>query len=380
MSLQFYRMLIASLVGGFLVGCAQQATPVSVDPASETVGDSSNSGESQVADDGVIKILATKAASIDKPFEVRPIEVWTLGASFSPDGRWLSTSDSIIDWKEGKVIPSSEKKQNLAITKDGQNAVYVNIEQKGAESGVATLKIAKVEDDSQSRVIARWESPFLVINNLVISGDDKLVAVSHDEYFGTGEERKQILNVWRIETGENILSKTVPTMAIHPMGFAMAFSPDSQSLLTGIDADLTSWDLRDGTQKWTKKVQEDGYALVKSLFFSQVLNGFIDGDYRVWKSDGTLDKKFSVVSNFEEFGGDVSVESRIYSADGRYLVMQEFAEGSKIYIIDILRNRAMGMIPAGESGSISMTPDNKQVVLVLNDKEIRVWNIESLLK
>lgn len=78
------------------MGCVQQATPVSVDRASGTVGDSSNSGESQVAEDGVIKILATKAASIDKPFEVRPIEVWTFGASYSPDGRWLSTSENTL--------------------------------------------------------------------------------------------------------------------------------------------------------------------------------------------------------------------------------------------------------------------------------------------
>ncbi|MDP2430911.1 MAG: caspase family protein [Pseudomonadota bacterium] len=155
---------------------------------------------------------------------------------------------------------------------------------------------------------------------------------------------------------------------------AVAFSPDSKTLLSGgssFDHTLQLWDVATG-----KRLQTFiGHAsIITSVVFSPdgktVLSGSMDNTLRLWDvATGRELRTFSGHSNW--------VSSVAYSPDGRTVLSGSYDNTLRLW--DVATGRELRNF-SGHSDrvkSVAFSPDGKAVLSISEDKTLKLWDIAS---
>jgi WD40 repeat protein/serine/threonine protein kinase len=302
---------------------------------------------------------------------------WSDNAAFSPDGKSILTSAGgnnivLLDIQTGKKIHQFLAPGNkmdfwgyagpVAFASNGKYAASAD---RNAESnntgGYPAVHVWNVQTGQELQILVGHVN---TVYSLAFSPDS--------QYLVTGSA-DDTARIWNVQTGQEVRRLVGHTSAIN----AVAYAPDGRSVLTGSnDQTVRLWDAQTGTE--IRKFIGHS-AFVAGVAFAPdgrtVLTGSGDRTARLWD-----------VSSGQELlrlGHPDMTRSVTFSPDGNFVVTD--CDDGNIRLWDLEAIRASGaLIPTfaidNHFQSFSdggFSPDGKYVVLGGTEDLVRVWDIRS---
>ena len=318
--------------------------------------------------------MAVSVCDADNGKEIRqfkaPLGTTVVQLAFSDDGKHLAFAgrDHTVgswDFATGKLLlPALEGHGSSVI------AIALSADNKTLVSGSRDDGIAYIWDVRTGRLRHRLPGHFREVPAIAISPDGKLVATGCG-YPGPSESEKlEKIRLWAAATGTLIRE-----FDAHPGGvFALAFSPDGKSLVSGGgDASAKLWEVATG--KFLKeRLLDHRKDFVKLVAFAadgkSAALGCGRGEGIVWKFEGEQDHGF-IASH-----GSNAIA---YVENGKKLVVVETNDSCDVHTYDLTQKNPSRQFATSKQylglGCAAVSPDGS-LVATCGDlaKEIRVWD------
>ncbi|XXR93604.1 protein kinase [Sorangium sp. So ce426] len=338
-----------------------------------------------------------KADGTGEPLVLRGHENGVSSAAFSPDGRWIVTASwdgTVRVWKadgtgEPLVLRDHGGRVNsAAFSPDGQRIASASHDR--------TVRVRKADGTGEPLVLRGHDAPVYAV---AFSPDGKRIATGSYDHTA---------RVWSADgTGEPVVLRGHE----HEVQ-GVAFSPDGKQLVTA-SSDKTArvWKA-DGTGE--PLVLRGHEAPVYSAVFSpdgrRIVTGSRDKTARVWKADGTGEPlvirghQDAVWAAFSPDGERIATASydntvRVWSADGTGEPLVLLRDKEPIasvafshdggHIVTAPEDRTARVWNADGTGapvvlrghrdavhSVAFSPDDKRIVTASWDRTARVWNAD----
>ena len=341
--------------------------------------------------DGTIRLWDLKGNSIGNPFKGHVLEVYSV--AFSPNGQYIVSggSDSTIRLWDIKGNPIGEPfrghedvVESVAFSPDGQyivsgsrdktvrlwdlkgNPIYNPFQghEDQVQSVAFTLDGRYIVSGSVDATVRLWDlkgnqvgkafrGHTTGVSSIALSLNGQLIASG--SYDGT-------VRLWDLNSNQTAKLFKVPVTVN-----SVAFSPDSQHIVSGGSSVLQLWDTQGdliGEQIYENRVA--------SVAFSP------DGKY-VIASDGENLQLFSLEGETigKPFRGHKGfVESVAFSSNGKYIV-----SGSRDQTVRLwdLKGNPIGEPFRGHEGfveSVAFSPNGKYIVSGSDDQTVRLWDLK----
>jgi WD40 repeat protein/serine/threonine protein kinase len=308
--------------------------------------------------DGTVRQWDTSTGKeVATPFEAQAGEV--ICAVYSPDGEWIAsggTDRTVRLWRASRrrgarvLLGHSATVVKLAFSRDGRQLVTQSAD------GISRL----------------WEtSPEVSLP--VLRGHGSYVypvAVSPDRHWIASGSWDKEVRLWDASTGEECARLTHPDVVR-----TLAFSPDSERLVSGCDNEpvLRLWNVWTG--RLEKKINGPGSSLNAVAFHPDGKHvAALDGSGKLDLIDTQTGQEIaSTVTSTPLVRGTLA-----FSPDGRWLASTgETVQTIRLRDAHTLADSASLFGHTAAVYSVSFSSDGRRLVSASADRSVRVWNVKT---
>ena len=301
-----------------------------------------------------------------------PISLWATErglitcVAFSPNGRWIATSDwdtviKVWDVQRGVCLTHIETAWNN-FTFSPDNPWFTT-----SCSETATIKVWHPKTGEMLTKFTGHVEKGGRFMPIAFSPDTHLIASIGCE---AADNNSESVLVWNVEQREQIACFTGHASTI----YSLCFSPCGRFLASGgrKDGTVCVWD----TVIYTTKENVGGHAIVDFSNGSRLVRASGEGSIKVWH----FGKPHTQTSGYQPISFPNTVA---FSSDGKTLIA-EYRAGRRLYSHgDVLfwdlaskrSSRAIETEPIGTEQFFYTTSDGKSHVVSLDDGTVRLWEV-----
>ena len=293
-----------------------------------------------------------------------PLDSWSGGISFSPDGR------TFITFYTRRTVGGTPGSA-LEVWDISTGRLRNTLEVEGGVDSVSFSRDGQTLATASGRTVRLWNVATGTLRHTLDGHTDRVVSVSFSgdgQILATGSWDKSV-RLWDVATGTLLRPLEGHTNWVH----TVSFSPDGQTLVSASygwgDETVRLWDAATGTLRHTF----EGYTFnVNSVSFSpdgQTLVSASDGAVRLWDvATGTLRDIF-------QHGGRLSVS---LSPDGQ-IVASGSQSYRQVHLWDVATGTLLRTLDASHFydniHSVSLSPDGQIVASGSERGTVRLWDV-----
>ncbi len=291
------------------------------------------------------------------------------GLAVSPNGHLVAIATEsntlfLWDWQSGAeptVVNSDQRWLGVAFSPDGRQLAA------GLDSGTevelydvaARKKIRSLKDEPEAPIYAE---------EVAFTPDGKQLAVANpirlvDRFVGA-------VLVWDVESGD--LERRLSAPGVHPR--ALAISPDGRSIgAADWDTSLQIWNLETGTALAASACGHQG--MIREVVYApssrQILTAAEDHSARLWDAASGAE-----VATLPQENG---TQTAALSPDGTMAVTGGIDDTVIVWDLPAAtkRHEWHGARPHGGAWELTFTPDNGEVVALMDDLRICRWSTQT---
>ncbi len=282
-----------------------------------------------------------------------------VGLSYSPDGKYLATSDTKGDIQ----IRDADTLEKVSICRGHLNWTFaVNFSPDGQYLVSASDDSrVKLWDVATGECLYTYTGHTLSVNAAIFSPNGKIIASSAED---------STIRLWRVSPSR--LDPEILTLLGHRgRVWSIAFSPDGLTLVSGgEDCTLRLWDIETGACLAIWTAHEDW---IRSVAFNpdgkSIATGGHDSLIKIW--DVTTKKCLEILSGHQKIVTKVT-----FSRDGQQLASSSYDKTIKLWETHNGKCLKTFLGHSGLVWAVAFHPNGQQIASGSDDNMIKVWNLE----
>ncbi len=284
----------------------------------------------------------------------------TINSIFNPDLRqkiveeiaknysvFINSIKSFASVETGKTLYNHYGSVNsLTVTSDGKYIISGASDETVKIWDIASNKIKKTLKDNETNI------------TLVAATPSAKQIISSSVYF---------VKIWDLKSGK--LVRTITDPKIITLGSGVVAHSGKQ-IISAYGTEILIWDLETGNLIKTLKGHNGSItALAISLDDKRIISGSMDGTIKIWsKVTGNLEK--TIDNGIVRGIAVTSNGKKIVSGSGNEIKLWDKETGNLEKIFSVPESFSWGQ-------TLTITPDNKYIVVGLLNGIIQIWNIET---